>query len=80
MKRSNSFLISHAFENKACAVKQNHHIQQTVQYNISIVALNNGFTELCFLESLFINPIRPGKGGGGEVPAPISTFKNFRDI
>ena len=27
-----------------------------------------------------INPIPPGGGGGGEVPAPISTFENSLDI
>ena len=47
-----------AFETKACVVKLNHHIHQTVQCNTSIVAMNNDFTELCFLESLFNTGIR----------------------
>ena len=40
-----------AFENQTCVVKLNHHIQQTVPLNTSIGAVNNDFTELCFLES-----------------------------
>ena len=48
-----------AFENQACVVKLNHHNQQIVQHNTSIVAMNNDFTELCFLESLFIKIHKP---------------------
>ena len=48
-----------AIENKACVDKLSHHIQQVVQHNTSIVAMNNDFNELSFLESLFIKMHKP---------------------
>ena len=33
--------------------------KHVLQYNTSIVAVNNDFTELCFLESLFIEIHKP---------------------
>ena len=61
-----------AFENKACVVKLNHHNQQTVKHNTSIVAMNNDFTELCFLESLVIKIHKPklNTGVAGISPPP----------
>ena len=35
------------------------HIQQAVQHNTSIVAMNNDFNELSFLEYLFIKMHKP---------------------
>ena len=66
--------LPECFNNKGDVANFKSHVHQTILNNVTIIACNNNYNQLCFLESLLIKRHKPRLNYGSKAAKELVLF------